>query len=129
MRSLPPEFITQINSMLPNEAEAFIQAIDDEPVTSVRINPNKSSDAFSTEPSVEWCENGRYLYERPSFIADPLFHAGAYYVQESSSMFLKQVIKQVMSAYDRPVRLLDLCAAPGGKSTLLLDQMRDNDLL
>ena len=97
-----------------------------EQVTSIRLNPIKWQN-IKTEslPSViihkspvSWCEHGFYLNERPSFTFDPLFHAGAYYVQEASSMFLWQVLKQTISN-DSPKKVLDLCAAPGGKSTLL----------
>lgn len=91
-----------------------------EPVTSIRLNPNKTfniSESWETTP-VPWCKEGRYLLTRPSFTQDPLFHAGAYYVQEASSMFLQHVIAQLFSQHD-PIHIADICAAPGGKSTLL----------
>lgn len=67
---------------------------------------------------VPWCPKGWYLKERPSFTLDPLLHAGAYYVQEASSMFLWHVLESVTDKRPQPI-VLDLCAAPGGKSTLL----------
>jgi 16S rRNA C967 or C1407 C5-methylase (RsmB/RsmF family) len=67
---------------------------------------------------VPWCLEGRYLSERPSFTLDPVFHGGAYYVQEASSMFVDHIIRQIYTSI-KPARVLDLCAAPGGKSTLL----------
>ena len=73
-----------------------------------------------------WCDTGYYLPERLSFTFDPLFHAGAYYVQEASSMFLEQVIR---SHVKTPVRCLDLCAAPGGKSTHLAACLPEGSLL
>ncbi len=92
--------------------------------TSIRINPLKISNIeqriFNDEvnESVPWCKHGFYLKERPFFTHDPLLHAGAYYVQEASSMFLWQVLEQhVGNATQKTI--LDLCAAPGGKSTLL----------
>src|SRR5205085_11886564 len=60
-----------------------------------------------------------YLSERPSFTLDPIFHGGAYYVQEASSMFLDRVVREIYKIEPAPKRVLDLCAAPGGKSTLL----------
>ena len=71
---------------------------------------------------------GYYLAERPSFVFDPLFHAGTYYVQEASSMFLEQAIRQTTDL-GRPLRVLDLCAAPGGKSTLLQSLLTPDSLL
>ena len=66
---------------------------------------------------VPWCNTGVYLRQRPNFTFDPLMHAGAYYVQDASSMFLHRVIRQYVVD---PVTMLDLCAAPGGKSTCAL---------
>lgn len=77
---------------------------------------------------VSWCDTGRYLKERPVFTTDPLFQAGAYYVQEASSMFLDSMIRQLIP--DRKsLRILDLCAAPGGKSTLVASLLEDDSLL
>ena len=114
-----------------------------EQITSIRINPLKWNlkfgieDEFKTaafklqasnfkrsnlqifEPiTIDWCKFGFYLNERPYFTHDPIFHAGAYYVQEASSMFLWQILEQVIGS-NTPKNVLDLCAAPGGKSTLL----------
>jgi NOL1/NOP2/fmu family ribosome biogenesis protein len=77
---------------------------------------------------VPWSSWGYYLSERPSFTFDPLFHAGAYYVQEASSMFLEQALRQTVDL-SRPLRVLDLCAAPGGKSTLLQSLLTEDSLL
>ncbi|MDQ6813439.1 MAG: RNA methyltransferase [Bacteroidota bacterium] len=93
-----------------------------QPVTSIRINPLKPTTAIDDLPvqsTVPWCITGRYLSERPSFTLDPVFHGGAYYVQEASSMFLHHVVKAIHNPATPPTRVLDLCAAPGGKSTLL----------
>ncbi len=105
--------------------ERFEKALGEEPVTSVRLNGRKPFAALCGEP-VGWAAEGLYLHNRPVFTADPLFHAGCYYVQEASSMFLGQVIKQFVS---EPVRALDLCAAPGGKSTHLLQSLPAGSLL
>jgi 16S rRNA C967 or C1407 C5-methylase (RsmB/RsmF family)/NOL1/NOP2/fmu family ribosome biogenesis protein len=97
-------------------------------VTSVRLNPFKPAEIFVSAEQVPWCAEGRYLAERPSFIADPLFHAGCYYVQEASSMFLEQALKQTTDL-NVPLRILDLCASPGGKSTLINSLITDESLL
>jgi 16S rRNA C967 or C1407 C5-methylase (RsmB/RsmF family) len=73
---------------------------------------------------IPWCPHGYYLSERPSFTLDPSFHAGAYYVQEASSMFIWQALKETMGS-DTHKKVLDLCAAPGGKSTLLASYFTD----
>lgn len=103
----------------------FYKALDDEPVVSIRRNAAKPFACNTGEP-VPWAAEGCYLSSRPLFTADPLFHAGCYYVQEASSMFLEQVVKQYVHA---PVRALDLCAAPGGKTTHLLSLLPEGSLL
>lgn len=104
-----------------DEVDRLLFAIDNtESQTSIRFNKEKGAiffDVLDCE-DVEHCHLGKYLHQRPSFIADPLFHAGVYYVQESSSMILYQ-IKQFLG--DKPMLALDMCASPGGKSTLLND--------
>src|SRR5690606_27140307 len=85
-------------------------------VTSIRVNPDKSpfppSLSIDRDP-VPWCNTGYYLPERPVFTLDPLFHAGCYYVQEASSMFIAHVIRE-LALERQPLVALDLCAAPGG---------------
>ena len=93
-----------------------------EQVTSIRINPGKFKDPlthhlpFPAPQRVPWSSYGFYLNERPSFTFDPIFHAGCYYVQEASSMFLEQALQQTVDL-SQPLKVLDLCGAPGGKST------------
>lgn len=94
----------------------------EEQVTSIRIHPFKKQaiqkiQALFTN-QVPWCEHGFYLSERPSFTLDPSFHGGAYYVQEASSMFLWQIMQQLFPSNTQQ-KVLDVCAAPGGKSSLL----------
>lgn len=103
----------------------FIEALEGEPVVSLRYNVSKQM-PDSCNAIVPWAANGRYLSSRPVFTADPLFHAGCYYVQEASSMFIEQFVKQYV---DTPVRALDLCAAPGGKTTHLLSLLPEGSLL
>ena len=123
---LHAEFIDRTESLFGKERFAcFTQALDSEPVVSIRYNVAKQEADGVNEP-VLWATNGRYLSSRPVFTADPLFHAGCYYVQEASSMFIEQVVKQYVQT---PVRALDLCAAPGGKTTHLLSLLPQGSLL
>lgn len=113
------------------EATALCQAISEKNTpTSVRLNPAKLSEhvGIDVETQVPWCTAGRYLTERPKFTYDPLLHAGCYYVQEAASMFIEQAYR-VLSQDIVPTRLLDLCAAPGGKSTLWRSLLPDGALL
>ena len=110
-----------------NALVAF-SAFDAPASVSVRLNPFKPSTGVEGEP-VLWAEHGRKLPQRPVFTLDPLFHAGAYYVQDSSSMFVghafRKLLSQVRKPEGRPLRVLDLCAAPGGKSTDLAASLRE----
>ena len=108
--------------------EEFHDVQHTEPITSVRINPLKPTAQFNNEEKVPWCERGFYLKNRPNFTADPLLHAGAYYVQEASSMFLAFALKQLVD-FNKQLTALDLCAAPGGKTTLLSSLLNEESLL
>lgn len=124
---LPEEFQKQIKALLPEEYDAFFQAIqDDKSPTSIRINRSKCKVMPEAAP-VAWCSDGFYLAERPSFTFDPVFHAGRYYVQEASSMFLGQVFEQYVG--QDSVKVLDLCAAPGGKSTHIASLISKDSIL
>ena len=121
VRGLPVGFIDSVRPLLGAETEEFLSALESEPPVSVRLSRKvRSVVGCSGVPAswrpVPWCPDGYYLPERPQFTLDPLLHAGAYYVQEASSMFLWQVLAQ-HAAPDWLV--LDMCAAPGGKSTLI----------
>lgn len=112
------------------DAAALLAAHEAPAVTSIRLNPFKAAPlAFTAAGSVPWCAGGLYLAERPVFTLDPLFHAGAYYVQEASSMFVQHAFVALADRSGAPLRVLDLCAAPGGKSTLLAGLLRNEDLL
>lgn len=110
-----------------NALVAF-SAFDDPATVSVRMNPFKPSAGQQGRP-VAWCRHGVILEERPVFTLDPLFHAGAYYVQDSSSMFVgyafRRLLETVQKPTGRPFRVLDLCAAPGGKTTDLAASLRE----
>ncbi|MCK8495725.1 RsmB/NOP family class I SAM-dependent RNA methyltransferase [Spirosoma sp. RP8] len=125
---LPSAFQAQMQAQLGTEFSAFESAIKQETPVSIRINPRKQQYDTTGLDRVPWCSEGFYLNERPSFTLDPLFQAGAYYVQEASSMLLQEALKQTANL-NRPLRVLDLCAAPGGKSTLLASALHPDSLL
>lgn len=112
-----------------NAAVAF-SALEEPASVSVRKNPRKPSPLPAGEAGrVPWCRSGFFLDSRPVFTLDPAFHAGAYYVQDSSSMFVGHVFRAVLDRVkvpdDRPLRVLDLCAAPGGKTTDIAASLRE----
>ncbi|MEI7965003.1 MAG: RNA methyltransferase [Chitinophagaceae bacterium] len=132
-----PESLVQSLKQIKGFDEASFRAVHQsgEQVTSIRFNPAKYndesvSDLLNTEADgkVPWCSEAYYLKSRPSFTADPLFHAGVYYVQDASSMILKEALKQSVEL-SQPLKLLDLCAAPGGKSTLIQSVISAESLL
>ncbi len=123
---LPFAFLERIKTQFPSDFERFIESINQVPAISLRTNPKKFIAPISSD-RIPWCETGIFLNERPSFTLDPIFHSGAYYVQEASSMFVEQAFRQIEHGKDRIV--LDLCAAPGGKSTHLLSLLDRSDLL
>lgn len=124
---LPEGFVQMMHETLGDSAEAFLEAMERPPVVSVRLNSRKPSGAFDGCREVPWCRTGRYLEERPVFTLDPLLHAGAYYVQDASSMIHREVVARLLAAsgWDRPVSALDMCAAPGGKTTAMIDALPD----
>lgn len=124
---LPPEFEARIKTQLGSAYLEFIDALRETPPVSIRHNPKKKNDHQGTDP-IPWASEGRYLPSRPVFTLDPLLHAGIYYVQEASSMFLEQVLKQSVDLA-QSLKVLDLCAAPGGKSTHLLSLLNSRSLL
>lgn len=132
-RQLPHALVDSLRETPGFDKEAFIEVHEKAvaPV-SIRLNPNKPVSSFTAFPGplqkVPWSSTGFYLSSRPSFTFDPLFHAGCYYVQEASSMFLEQALKQ-LADLSVPLKLLDLCAAPGGKSTHLHSLISKESLL
>lgn len=129
---LPVELLHSLKQVKGFEEDAFQRVHQSgEQITSVRVNPAKPVDPdffFDTGDKVPWSSYGYYLAERPSFTLDPLLHAGAYYVQEASSMFLEQCLAQAADL-SAPLKILDLCAAPGGKSTLIQSMISNESLL
>lgn len=130
------EFVKMMNGNLgERRASAILEALGGEPVVSVRINPFKITLERLREhfgpiagEAVPWAaDEAFYLTERPSFTLDPLFHAGAYYVQEASSMFVGQLFDAASGELgEEALKVLDLCAAPGGKTTQILSHLKGN---
>jgi 16S rRNA C967 or C1407 C5-methylase (RsmB/RsmF family)/NOL1/NOP2/fmu family ribosome biogenesis protein len=127
MHLFPSSFSDTMKAQLGGEWSAFDAAHDAAPPVSIRLNPRKQA-AIVTDRPVPWSRYGHYLAQRPSFTFDPRFHAGAYYVQEASSMFLEQAFMQIGGDAEG-LTVLDLCAAPGGKSTHLLSLMSPESTL
>jgi 16S rRNA C967 or C1407 C5-methylase (RsmB/RsmF family)/NOL1/NOP2/fmu family ribosome biogenesis protein len=145
---LPQALLHSLENVKGFNKETFVQVhASGEQVTSVRFNSQKarmpgeetipgnhwnlpvnSTGHFPPATPIPWSSGGYYLAERPSFTFDPLLHAGVYYVQEASSMFLEQAFLQSVDN-TQALRVLDLCAAPGGKSTLLQSLISKNSLL
>ena len=159
VKKLPEKFLVSLEGVEGFDKDAFVKVHEKgEQVTSVRINPMKSANgkrqtairefsdlSYSMDSSslkessiadsrlpiassVPWSQYGFYLKERPSFTFDPLFHAGCYYVQDASSMFLEQAFKQLIDL-SKPLKVLDLCAAPGGKATHIQSLISSESLL
>ena len=124
--ALPADFCKRILKDW-QEGDKLLEALDGSTPISVRLHGLKSSGVFNDEQCVPWNKLGRYLATRPSFTLDPLFHAGAYYPQEAGSMFVDWITHQ-LALPEEPI-LLDLCAAPGGKSTILLDFLKGKGML
>lgn len=126
---LPTEFVEQLYDLLGTSATQLIDAILQDPAPiSIRYNPKKSQNLTPEGEPVAWSNHGYYLESRKSFTLDPIFHAGAYYVQEASSMLVEWIVRQISKDLESP-KVLDLCGAPGGKSTLLLASLPDDSLV
>lgn len=128
----PLAFIENAGRLLgETEAGRLLAALRGQPVVSIRINHLKCRQvpgAVARLARVPWCDSGYYLEQRPAFTFDPLLHAGCYYVQEASSMFLEQAVRRYLPS-EAAVAALDLCAAPGGKSTHLCSLLPQGSLL
>lgn len=148
---LPKALLDSLSDVQGFDREAFERVHSEAAqVTSIRINPSKWSasdflnniyfnshkevaasvlnSALVTQSKIPWSQYGYYLSQRPSFTFDPLFHAGCYYVQEASSMFLEQALKQ-LTDLSQTLKILDLSAAPGGKSTHIQSLISNESLL
>ena len=130
MKTLPADFIKYTQTMMGEKLYHQLEQgiLEGESPASIRLNPFKCKEGEDVEGEpIPWCPStGRYLSTRPNFTFDPWLHAGKYYVQEASSMFVDLAIRQLVH---EPVMMLDLCAAPGGKSTCLRAALPEGSLL
>ena len=139
--NIPAELIMSLSKLDHFDPKAF-QSVHEsgDQLVSVHMNPGKpilqnggwpkeiKEPPFDISYAVPWAEDAYYLSSRPSFTLDPLFHAGLYYVQEASGMFVSFAIKKTTDL-TRNLRILDLCASPGGKSTMLQSLISEESLL
>ncbi|MCD8296837.1 MAG: hypothetical protein LUC88_04620 [Prevotella sp.] len=129
---MPKDFVEYTKRIMDTDTwQALSEELTQEPPVSIHLNPMKEFSAnqkmnFCAD-RVAWCRDGYFLKVRPNFTFDPLLHAGLYYVQEASSMFLDLVLRQYVS--NNAITMLDLCAAPGGKSIIARGILPENSLL
>ena len=126
--NFPPDFVSRVLQDDFLGGEKLLIALDQTTPTSIRLNNVKQNELdFALNNEIPWCTNAFYLHERPQYTLDPLFHAGTYYPQEAGSMFLDTVLKELELPSESKV--LDLCAAPGGKSTLIANFLQGEGIL
>lgn len=106
----------------------FESSLSESSPTSIRLHPTKNNEDQGNLSQIPWCPLGKYLNERPSFTLDPAFHTGEYYVQESASMFIWHILDQCI-ADNKEIKILDLCASPGGKTSLIAAYLENKGLL
>jgi 16S rRNA C967 or C1407 C5-methylase (RsmB/RsmF family)/NOL1/NOP2/fmu family ribosome biogenesis protein len=132
LQPLPTAFQNTLKAQLAHEYAEWEHALSQQVPVSIRFNAKKKATpiqaALQVQMPVAWYERSAYLPQRPVFTLDPAFHAGAYYVQEASSMFIGEALRQVVDT-DNALSIIDLCAAPGGKTTLLADTVSEKSLV
>lgn len=124
----PPGFESRIRQSRP-DAEQFLASLQHDPVWSVRLHPRRIGHQLTLAEHVPWCNGGYYLSEKPLYTLNPFFHAGHFYPQEASSLFLDYALRHLHNQLPDAPRVLDLCAAPGGKSSLVASFLDGKGLL
>ncbi len=124
----PESLLKELEEKFALKSGPFLEAHERSTPVSIRVNPLKPDCDLVKGDKVPWSEHAFYLLARPVFTNDPLFHAGCYYVQEASSMFVEEAVRQTMDL-SKKIIALDACAAPGGKSTLLAAVLNQESLL
>ncbi|MDE5773016.1 MAG: RNA methyltransferase RsmF [Muribaculaceae bacterium] len=135
---IPSGYREMIQSVFGTDSESLLSSLDTAPGVSIRYNNRKCSaeevdGIYPDMRVVEWCREGRRLNERPVFTLNPLLHAGVFYVQDASSMIYSEIVELLVSRLHageqgmtgRPLRVLDFCAAPGGKTTSMINALPD----
>lgn len=124
--TIPTGFKEKMRRLLGEESEEFLAAMEAPASVAVRLNSRKPGAEFAEGEPVKWCRKGYYLPERPVFTLDPLLHCGAYYVQDASSMIYETVMERLVERFGGArISVLDMCAAPGGKTTAMIDALPD----
>ena len=131
---LPEDFIRKTELVMGDERfNRFMEALNEDAPVSIRLNPQKRGEWREVRGErIPWCPEGFYLEGRPQFTFDPLFHAGCYYVQEASSMFVTHILRSLITHHSSlitPLSVLDMCAAPGGKSTAIRTVLPEGSVL
>ena len=130
---IPKDFAEYTRRLMGDELYSILEnGLSQDAPVSVRLNPFKTHDGLDGCERVPWCEWGYWLPDRPAFTFDPLLHAGLYYVQEASSMFVTEAVRQCIERGvipQEPLLAADICAAPGGKSTALRSILPEGSLL
>lgn len=121
---LNPLFIDMMSSYGDSPLSGIVDALQSTtPAVSIRLNRHKDFEPHRDWERVPWAERGYYLPSRPQFTLDPMLHQGRYYVQEASSMVAGEIVSRLVAGSDAPLRYLDACAAPGGKTTAVIDAL------
>lgn len=131
-RTLPSEFVEEFNTYGPADAEKVLTSLaEGEPSVAVRANKLKSIELVDNLEAVPWLDSGAYLPERPMFAADPAWHQGLYYVQDASSMAFTAIVAELCAKYfdNKPLRYLDSCAAPGGKTIAAIEGLPEGSIV
>ena len=127
IEDLPESFVISTRQTMGEQLfAAFVEGLAEEPPVSIRVNRAKCDVEVEEGKRVPWSADGYYLPCRPNFTFDPLLHAGCYYVQEASSMFVERALRQYVSS---PVEMLDMCAAPGGKTLAAISSIPEGSWL
>ena len=127
IEELPAAFVNATRQTMGDSLfAAFVKGLEEQPPVSIRLNRVKCDVEVEGGERVPWSVDGYYLPSRPNFTFDPLLHAGCYYVQEASSMFVECALRQYVSS---PVEMLDMCAAPGGKSLAAISSLPEGSWL
>lgn len=130
--AVPEGFINRMKSCGPPPWLAtLIDALGREPSVAVRLNAGKAGAGKSVVGGrrVGWNDAGFHLSERPAFTFDPALHQGLYYVQDASSMFVGHVVGELTRDAAGPLTVLDACAAPGGKTTAVIDALPEGSVV